>query len=265
MLAAIFCSSSVFIACENNEATSDNTATFKTKMTDAPGDYEELMVEIVGIEAYLENSGWVQLSNEAQMVSVLDLTNGAETVLSYNTNVAAGTYSKLKLIFGDQNTLVVHEEASGEGSGFSFDQKSTHDLSFNSQNEVIVEINQELEAGGEAEILLDFQVFQSIKEAGEKYVLDPTIKVIEDAETGISGSVEGEAHAHVMLTNGEDTIDTYTDARGEFLLRGAELGVYQLIVDPMDDVENSEMNDGKTISNVVVVTGQISSVGEIKF
>ena len=96
------------------------------------------------------------------------------------------------------------------------------------------------------------------------FVIDPMITVIEDANTGVQGEVEGSAEAVVLLTNGEDTLSTYLNAEGQFLLRGVESGMYDLIVQTAKDSLMNSMNRTK-VEQVVVSEGQISQVGTIQF
>jgi len=114
------------------------------------------------------------------------------------------------------------------------------------------------------DVLIDFDVAQSIKEDGENYVIKPAISVIEDRATGVDGKVKGSASAALLLTDGEDTLSAYTNADGEFLLRGMEEGTYKLIVYPIQE-EGEEMMEEKVIEGVVVVKGKIKSAGTIRF
>ena len=62
----------VFTSCQkddaypssNSNSSSTESGTFKVKMTDAPGNYAALDVQITGIDAYLENDGWVSLNRK---------------------------------------------------------------------------------------------------------------------------------------------------------------------------------------------------------
>lgn len=80
-LLALITSALMFTACKKEEfptssLSNEKKGSFTVKMTDAPGDYEALQIEIVKIEAYLENTGWITLQNSSQFINVLSLTNG---------------------------------------------------------------------------------------------------------------------------------------------------------------------------------------------
>ena len=171
----------IFTACEkddnsNSVSSSTQASSFKVKMTDAPGDYAALNVEITGVEVYRESEGWITLSNEAQYINVLDLTNGTETTLAFQGNVEAGTYTKLKVSFGEQNTLQVNSDVSL--AGLTLQAMSTTTLDWNGPKEVEIVIDEQVDAFNQGEVLLDFQVAQSIKEDVRSFVIDPMITVI---------------------------------------------------------------------------------------
>jgi hypothetical protein len=236
------------------DPTNQGRSAFKVRMTDAPANFSGLFVEIVSVDAYLENSGWVNLSNEAQMVSVLDLTNGAETTLAYDADVDAGVYSKLKITFGNENSLVLNGALGG----------SAIDLNFGSQasQEVIIEIDEQAAAGGQAEVLIDFNVAESVDELGGLFQLNPDISVIGDEETGISGDVNGALQASVVLSDGQHSYSTFISASGEFLMRGVESGSYSLSIHAVNQ-QTGQLQE-RNFSNVVIVDGQIKSMGTIQ-
>ena len=97
-------------ACKKEEYQTEESADpqeFQVNMTDNPGDYEALTVEIESIEAYNDQSGWVTLNSQSQVVSVLDLTNGKEATIASMQNAEIGAYSKIKLNFGNTHKLTL--------------------------------------------------------------------------------------------------------------------------------------------------------------
>lgn len=234
----------------NNETQGEMTV----KMTDAPGDYAALDVEITKVEAFLDNSGWVTLNNQTQTVAVLDLTNGTSTSLASSSSVDAGFYSKLRLTFGNSNNLSV-----GVGSGMN-----QFGLNFgtNTQQQVEIVVDEQIDAGSTNEIVLDFNVAESIVELGGSYFIDPAISEIEDTSTGVEGEVDGAIQASVTLTDGNESFSTYIAANGEFMLQGMEDGTYELIVSGIRDGETQVSET--TVQNVVVVSGEFTSTGSIQ-
>lgn len=259
----------VFTSCQkedaypssNSNSSSTESGTFKVKMTDAPGNYAALDVQITGIDAYLENDGWVSLNNEIQHVSVLNLTNGVETLLAYKSMATVGTYSKLRITFGNDNTLTL--SGSSSIGGVSSNGSATVQLLWDGPKEVIIEIDEEISANSEAEVLLDFQVVQSIKETAQQYIIDPVITEIKDVTTGLRGQVQGAANAAVIIKSGSNEVSTYVDASGNFLIRGVDEGVYDLVVIP--EATSTELPQEKRIENVLVSKGEIKHIGIINF
>lgn len=259
----------VFTSCQkedtypssNSNSSSTQSGTFKVKMTDAPGNYAALDVQITGIDAYLENDGWVSLNNEIQHISVLSLTNGVETLLAYKGMAKVGTYSKLRITFGNDNRLTL-SGSSGVG-GASGNGSATVQLLWDGPREVIIEINEQISANSEAEVLLDFQVVQSIKEIAQQYIINPVITEIKDASTGLRGEVQGTANAAVIITNESTELSTYLDASGNFLIRGVDEGVYNLVVIP--ETTSTELPQEQRIENVLISKGEIKHIGIINF
>ncbi len=262
---------------ENNLNQSQKSG-ITVKMTDAPGDYAMLNVEIERVEVYSETSGWVNISNQSQIINVLDLTNGNSVTLGSQTDIDAGLYTQVALYFGNENELMVHDD--GETTSF--------DLS--GQGAVTIDINQNIDANTHADVLLDFNVAESIHVNGNgsgSITIDPTIYYVEDKETGVSGHVEGGLFAAIHLSDGENTFSTFTNANGDFMLQGVAEGNYTLTVNVDSDESSTGSssgistggvlgvvagNDGisldgitqVSVDNVTIVDGQITQLGTIE-
>lgn len=251
----------------NNPSSTSDAGTFKVRMTDAPGDYEGLFVEIDKVEAYLEGSGWVDLNTQSQMVSVLDLTNGNETNIAFASGVAAGTYSKVRLTFGDENRLKLNSTSEiglqlGEGMSATgmLDLQVQGELP--GQKTVEIVINEEINANSGANVLLDFNVAQSIIENQSGFVLNPVILSIEDEQTGLSGKIEGAVQASIVLKKGSFEASTGIDQNGNFLIRGLADGTYSMLIDA--EVSGKTSNEIKTFPTVTVIEGRIQNMGTIQ-
>src|SRR6188474_3817123 len=102
---------SVFwLACSDDE---QQTARLDVRLTDAPGDYQEVNIDIQGVEVHTEdgsqNSGWTTLDAQNGVYNILELTNGLDTLLA-STELPPGKVSQIRLILGDNNTVVVDGE-----------------------------------------------------------------------------------------------------------------------------------------------------------
>ncbi|MCT4562329.1 MAG: DUF4382 domain-containing protein [Crocinitomicaceae bacterium] len=263
-----------FTACKkenvanNNPSSSTKAGSFKVRMTDAPGDYEGLYVEIDKGEAYLEGSGWVLLNNQAQMVSVMDLTNGAETNIAYLSSVKACTYSKLRLTFGDENSIKLNSSTelglklpAGISTTASLDLNAETMLGQERTVEIVIDETVSAETG--ANVLLDFNVAQSVIENETGWMLDPIITSIEDELTGLRGEIQGAQQASITVQTPQGEISTNTDANGFFMIRGLAAGTYNLVIDA--EVEGKHVNEIRAISGVTVSEGRIENIGTVQF
>jgi hypothetical protein len=249
------------VSCKKEDAALKPGNNFVVKMTDSPGQYAALDLEIKGVEAYLEGSGWVNLNSQTQTINVLSLTNGAEAEIANSTGVQAGHYTKVKLILGNVHTIKLNVQS---GESYATVSASAELLG---GNEIIVEIDEQVALEGKAEVLVDFNVANSVIEMADKYVLSPVITLINDVQTGIQGEVQGAVSAAVIVSkNNQPILSAYADANGKFLLRGIEPGTYTLIIKAMEDIQNAAGTVEEqtiTLENVTVINGKITQLGTI--
>lgn len=265
LVAAAIMGALVLGACKKTDLGQMNNATqepssLMVKMTDNPGDYVGVEMEIQKVEAYLEGSGWVTLNNEAQFVDVAKLTNGKAAVLAYKTQLQAGHYTQLRIVFGNENRLTLFAEA-GDNSGFRI--VHTTDLTYSGNHEVIVNIDVQVDATAGTEVLVDFDIAKSIIKDLNGYVVKPAISWLKDTKTAVTGEVKGTISAAVVLTNGQDSVSAYTDMEGKFYLRGMKPGVYKAIIYPAWKTLIDAMRKPYELEGVVVVDGEVHYLGEI--
>lgn len=248
----VVCAGFTIQSCKKDNKVSQGQ--MEVRMTDSPGDFVALNVEITKIEAYLENSGWVTINETTKEINILDLTNGAEVTLVSNTNVQAGTYTKLRLTFSGENSLTFN------GSGGS----NTVNLSFSSSqnHQVEVPIHCVVNVGVTSSILLDFNVGLSVKESNGGYVLDPVVTEISDPNTGVQGHISGATQAAISLSNASHSASTYMNTNGYFLIKGVPDGTYLLKIEAK--VLGEVVVSQKNIQNVIVSKGEIKSLGSIQ-
>jgi hypothetical protein len=231
------------------------------RLTDNPGDYLGLKMEIVRVDAYLEGSGWVTLSEDAQVVDVVRLTNGNTATIAFKNELQAGNYTKLKLVFGTENKITVMVDAQ-DGSGLRIAQETT--IAYVGEKEVIVEIDAQVNASTGAEVLVDFDVARSVVTSLKGYVVTPVITWIRDVKTAVTGDVNGAISAAIILTNGKDTVSAYTDIEGKFYLRGMQSGVYDLVIYPAKKTIFDAMQKPMKIEGVIVTEGEVKYLGAIE-
>lgn len=248
LLAAI--ALTVFVSCSDDDDQNEENARVIVRMTDAPGDYDAVLVDVqdVMIKADAstgEEEGWESLGNiETGVYDLLELTGGVTQLLA-EADVPAGYYSQIRLVLGNNNTVVYRGE--------------TQSLSTPSaqQSGLKLQLNQELEAGETYEFLLDFDVDQSIVPAGSAggFILKPVIRMSANE----AGMIRGEVHptsvqSVVRATNASTTISAYTDGNGAFVLNGVPAGTYKITVTPEEGSGYSPLvrNDVQVTSGATV-------------
>lgn len=224
-------------------------------LTDAPADYDAVNVEVVGIQVKASTDpgegGWTTMPMTTTPVTynILEFTNGMETLLS-TIELPAGKISQLRLILGDDNSIVVNgvtsalplEVPSGQESGLKFN------------------IHADLVAGVEYKLWIDFEAASSIVDNGAgAYILKPVLRTFTEA---LSGSIKGvvspiDADATVQATNGLGGVLTAIPdpVTGEFLIRGVPDGTWSVLIDGNNNYQD------KTIPNVIVTIGEVTDIG----
>lgn len=235
-----------FVACSN-----DNTARLKVRLTDAPGDFEEVNIDIQGVQvnAGTGNNGWTDLEIKTGVYNVLEFTNGIDTLLG-TTELPAGKIQQIRLILGDENSVTVDGE--------------THAMTTPSaqQSGLKLNLHATLQEGVTYTILLDFDAARSVVEKGNHtYSLKPVIRVVEEATSGaIKGMVTPiDATPAVYAIAGTDTVATsFADETGKFLLKGVEAGTYTISIVPKTGLTTVDK------TNVTVTLGQVTDLGTIE-
>jgi hypothetical protein len=237
-------------ACTDKAST--GKATVEVRLTDAPAEYQEVNIDIQDVQVHAEggdpNSGWQSLSIRKGVYNLLTLTNGLDTLLGATT-LPPGKISQVRLVLGSNNSIKVNN-ASGPLATPSAQQSGLK-----------IQVDAELKDGITYKITLDFDAARSIVATGSgKYNLKPVIRAITTAQRGaIKGAVTpATALPVVYAINGADTVSTYTNTSGLFLVKGLAPASYRLVL---------VAKSGATVekSGVVVTTGNVTDVGSIAF
>ena len=256
-----------FIAgCEKEDIvpqTNTRTGIIAVKMTDSPAKYAALDVEITSVEIYSQPSGWVILAKAPRIISVLKLTNGANVALTRQNEIKVGHYTRLKINFGNLNKLGLNENDDFAQAG-----PKMVNLQFLGEKAIIVDIDVVVKPMAYSEILLDFQAAQSIIKTRGVYFLKPVISVITNPRTGVMGDLEANAYlgitGSIFAVHGHDTISTYTNNEGKFILRGMKEGVYKIIIMPALFNPHAIYPQNHFINGVIISEGQITNLGKIQ-
>ncbi len=237
-----------FIACSNE---SEPMARVEVRLTDAPGDYQAVYVDIQGVEINAQDdSGWISLDVNEGIYNLLDLTNGLDTLLG-TAEIPAGKVNQIRLILGPNNSIKVENEttllttASAQQSGLKLN------------------VNTTLEPGVTYTILLDFDVARSIVHTGasDKYILKPVIRAIAEAKSGaIQGQVIPVMSTPAVYAISElDTVGTtFADTvTGSFIIKGLPAGSYSVSFAPKTGFQTVTKN------SVDVSIGSVTDLGVV--
>jgi len=236
-------------ACSDDE----KNARLQVWLTDAPGDYDEVNIDIQGVEVHSEENdngqGWKALDVNGGVYNLLELTNGLDTLLG-EMELPAGKISQVRLVLGDNNTLKIGDDV--------------HDLGTPSamQSGLKLQVHETLTEGITYKILLDFDVARSIVTTGAGgYKLKPVIRAITEAQDGaIKGTVDPkESTPAIYAILNDDTLGTsFTDTTsGQFLIRGLPAGTYRLLFSPNSEYVATEK------TGVEVQIGNVTDVGVV--
>jgi hypothetical protein len=238
-------------ACNKDEdMTSQSTTPVKVRITDAPGNFQQVNVDITGVEFKVNSGTTVNLNVSTGIYNLLDFVNGLDTLIA-SADVPSGELSQVRLILGVNNSVMV--------------DSVVYPLSTPSamQSGLKLNVHTTLTPGVLYELLLDFDANQSIVLSGNgEYQLKPVIRVISTATSGsIHGSIATTLAlpATISATDGVNTYTTVTDASGNFLLRGLPAGTYTVTITPEAPYLPV------TIANVSITVGNLAELGVITF
>lgn len=247
----IFIGSFLIWACSREQGhSSSNKARLQVALTDDPGDYDEVIIDVQDIQINVSGdsvNGWQSLDNvQRGQYDVLKLVNDDDTILA-DAEIPVGRVHQIRLILGSENYVVID----GERIKLQTPSAQQSGLKLNIQHDVA--------AGIMYKLLLDFDVAKSIVQTGNnKYILKPVIRTVLDA---VGGSIRGwvvpdSVTTAVLFIQGADTpASTYTDANGGYFIRGLNAGAYDIHFLPGDTVLRDTLRAG-----INVVTGQVTVV-----
>jgi hypothetical protein len=248
----------VTISCSDDEKDNNGvqgTSGLTIRMTDAPGDFDEVNVEVIDVKIKTSNDegegGWVSIGNINEGVyDLLDLTGGISVMLAEN-DVPSGHLGQIRLILGDNNTVVK------DGVTYPLNTPSAQ------QSGLKLQVNHELEPNIDYNFLIDFDVHQSVVEAGNSgnFNLHPVLRVTTEASSGaISGLVTPIGYQLMASVNaGGQVISAYANDLGLFVLQGVPAGTYTVTI----TADAAAGVAPVTIENVTVVTGDTTELGSI--
>lgn len=149
----------------------DGKSRLTVKMKDAPGDFQQVNVEILEVNIHYsgeggDQSGWVALPTNAGIYDLLELQNNVLLVLTDPADIPSGKVTSMRLILGNGNSVMVDDVTyplitpSAQNTGLKISLKTIllEDESY--------------------EVLIDFDAEKSVViEGNGNYLLKPVIKV----------------------------------------------------------------------------------------
>jgi hypothetical protein len=243
----------VFLFSCNKDSFIDNTrgtARLSFRLTDAPATYDKLNIDIVGVQAIIDDS-IINLSVNTGIYNLLDFVNGKDTLL-VDQQIPAGELSQIRLILGDNNSLSIGTE--------SFDLKTPSAQ----QSGLKLNVHASFLQGIAYEYIIDFDAARSIVKTGNgKFILKPVLKVFTKAVSGtISGVISPvEAHPLIYAISAHlDSASAFADTiSGNFMFRGLTEGIYSLRFLPLNPYSDT------TLQNIQVTTAVVTKLDTLKF
>lgn len=162
----------VLVACDDDE--NEGTGILKVHLTDAPVEYDAVLVDLQGLEINASNDsteegGWqVLMLDTMGQIDLLMFTDGNSIQLT-EEELPVGRINQMRMILGENNEVVV--------------DGVTHDLETPSadQSGLKFNINADIVEGETFSMLIDFDAEKSVIEKGNgKYSLKPVITVITE-------------------------------------------------------------------------------------
>lgn len=233
-----------FTACDKNDA--PKTSTFQLFLTDGPGDFQKVNIDIQKVEIKVDNDSmhkhddrfgandsdnddhlrnrdefgeWIDLKYTPGVIDVLTLRNGVEAKLG-EANIAAGTVRKVRITLGTNNSVVKDSVTYTLG------------LINPTNNYLYVKLFNEHRQRGtndNTKTWVDFDIAKSIVEVNGAYFLKPFLRPFCDINfAAVEGKVlPGGIKATVSFSDGAGfNAVALPGPGGEFKVRGLNEGNY---------------------------------------
>jgi hypothetical protein len=248
LLFAVVIASLGLNSCDSDS--SQKSYPYNVRMTDAPGPYEEVNIDLQAVEVTGNNGVTIFLNTTAGIYNLLDLSNGLTTLIATSV-LNDAQVGQIRLILGSNNTVVTN------GVSYPLSTPSAE------QSGLKLLVNQTLEADIQNEILIDFDANASIIQTGNgSYKLKPVLRTIVTAITGnIKGDITpiGEMAAVSATSSTGVVYSSNVNAQGQFQISGLLPGTYSFTITPSLPLLPV------TQSNVVVTVGTSTNLGTIMF
>lgn len=242
----------LFGSCNKDHATAN--AVMEIRLTDAPGDFQQVNIDIQEVQVHAadsgSNDGWRPVSIHAGVYDLMKLTNGLDTLLG-NVELPAGHVSQIRFVLGSNNSIKL------AGQMLPLTTPSAQ------QSGLKLLLNTDLKAGVTYKVLVDFDAARSIVSTGNgKHLLKPVLRTVVEATSGAIKGVVNPAASRpaVYAIMGSDTLaTTFADStNGSFIMKGLEAGTYTVDFAPKTGYSSASK------ANVSVTVGAVTDIGVIQ-
>lgn len=235
-----------FSSCNKDDEA--GSAQFNIRLTDAPGNYDEVIIDFREARVYLEEAqNWITINSFSGFYDLLKLNNGKDTLIASRT-IPTGTITRVWLILGTNNKIKVNGQIRP-----LVVQSST-------QAHVYLDAKIEMENNNTYTLIVDFDAANSVVELStNQYYLYPQVRVISlSPEGSISGTITPvSATPAIYAINSSDTVSTYPDSAGNFLIRGLGSGTYSVYFSPATGYNDT------TVTGISVLAGSTTDMDTI--
>ncbi|MBX7206029.1 MAG: DUF4382 domain-containing protein [Bacteroidia bacterium] len=163
-----------FSSCEKetDQFQQGSTGSLAVRLTDLPGNYLQVNVDIKEVYAHLADTlspaGWYLLSTHDTIYNLLDLQNDISAALANGSILPAGKITQLRLVLGNNNTVMLSDSTIHALDGPASLQKAG----------LKINLNTTIEPGDTTVVTLDFDAGESVVATDNgRYLLKPVIKV----------------------------------------------------------------------------------------
>ena len=248
---------------------SGTSSKLEVRLTDAPGDYKEVWLDVLKVEVHLKDEndpdGWKTLGFTPRSINVLNYVNGNSALL-VSDDFAPGDLKEIRLILGPNNYVIGRD-------GLQYDLKTPSGQSSGVKLKLEKATLKQRET---YQLLLDFDVAKSIVERGnwdptkdkkERYLLKPVIRVVaQDLRGGLRGTVTpAPARPQILAirTSGllaPDTTSTSADASGAYQLNGLAAGSYRVEYFPSTTAPSGQPAYRRVVRTTTVTNDQVTDL-----
>lgn len=213
-----------FYSCDNDDDNNNNTSgySYRVRMTDAPAPYDEVNIDLQAVVVTDQNGQTTTLNTTAGVYNLLDYSNGLNVAIA-NGTLSSSNVQSIRLVLGNNNTVV------NNGTSYTLTTLSSE------QGGLTINVNQDLQANSQNELLIDFDAYASVvQNSATSFRLRPVIREV-DAET--TGQITGNLATSILLNNffavtatsaSNVEYSSSVNNNGQFMISGLPAGTYTL-------------------------------------